>query len=309
MSARAALAAVAAACVLAAGCGPPPATIPAGIAVEGVASRLAAAGGGAPASLVGPFALPVPEGAPSLVAVRLVIVRGAVDCVVSDGATELARRRVERLGDDLVVLAVRATGAATLTIAQAPKTGPLDAELRGATLYAVSARTASAAAGAIAEAFERETGRSGDPAVENLVANPDFAADDEVRGTPADWYAYVDTAFDPATHALHVEGPAPARRPFLATGPVKVEAGRRYRATWRMAVARGTVVVRGVDYDELATVFAEPPVDAGGPIERSLEFIPPAGCRAVRLRFEGTAAGVDTAFDVSIVQIEALPDT
>ncbi len=263
-----------------------------------------------PAPLFEPLALDLAPGSPHLVAVRLEVGSGAVDCVVSRAGAELARRRVARLGDDLVVLPVRALDGpgATFAVRQAKGTGPLDVAIRSVTLYSVTADTAASTAAGLADAFERETGRAGDPAVENLVANADFAADDEVRGTPEDWFAYVDTRFDATAHSLEVAGTPPPGRPLVATGPVPVEAGRRYRAVARVAVSRGGVVFRAVDFDELETVAAtEAILPAPDGSERSLEFTVPPGCRAIRLRFDAAASGEPTELDLSTVQMEALP--
>ena len=129
-----------------------------------------------------------------LVAVRLALRSGGVECVVEGPAGEpLARRRVALAGENLALLPVRALdGPAQLSIIHAGGSGPLEAELREVALYRVEEGTAAGVAAAIAAQFERETGRTADPAAGNLVANADFAGDDEVRGTPADWLAYVE---------------------------------------------------------------------------------------------------------------------
>lgn len=262
------------------------------------------------APIFAPVGLDATPGRPHLLAVRLSLGSGAVDCVVTRGGGDVATRRVERTGESLVILPLGPfdAGVASFSLRQPKSTGLLDVELLDVTLVAVSEATASETAAEIAAAFERETGRTADAADENLIANADFASDDEVRGTPADWFAYVTTEFDAASHTLHVVGTAPGFRPFLATGPVRVVPGTRYRATWRLAVAEGAVQMRVVDYDELATVAADPPAIAGGGrVERSLEFVAPPDATGVRLRFEPAGPGASAAFDLSTVELEALP--
>ncbi len=263
-----------------------------------------------PAPIFAPVALDTSPGRPHLLAVRLSLGSGAVECVVTRGGTDLATRRVERTGESLVLLPLAPLdpGMASFSLRQPKSTGLLDVELLDVTLVAVSVATASETAAEIAASFERETGRMADVSDENLIANADFASDDEVRGTPADWFAYVATEFDASTHTLHVAGAAPGTRPFLATGPVRVVPGTRYRATWRIAVADGAVQVRVVDYDELSTVAADPPAIAGGGrVERSVEFVAPPDATGVRLRFEPAEPGASAAFDLSTVELEALP--
>jgi hypothetical protein len=147
-----------------------------------------------------------------------------------------------------------------------------------------------------------------DPASENLVANPDFRADDEVRGTPVDWFAYVETDFDAASHELRASGSPGPWRPYLATGPIRIEPGRRYRAVCRLAVDRGAVRFRAVDFDELTEIATSEPLPAGGgAVERELVFEATAASPAVRLRFDPVDEGADADFRVVVVQMEELP--
>ena len=296
IAARASWLGPALAAVLAAGCATPPAqsTVPVFAA--------------APDS-TGGVALPALDRGPYLVAVQVAVDAGAVDVVVSAGQAEFARRRMARVGRNLALLPVAGAPGGTAAVhLEAPSSGPsASARLVDVRLFETSTRDAAALATAVARDFERETGRMANPAVENLVANPDFAADDEVRGTPADWYAYVPTAFDAASHELRVEGPPPVARPFLATAPIRVREGARYRAVCRLSVESGEVAMRAVDYDELLEVGSAPAVGAPGAAEQSVFFVVPPGCRAVRLRFEPVDPGAAAAFRVAIVQMEELP--
>ncbi len=298
-------------CALAIGCGVPAAPSPLSASIALSRAAILAAATRSPSRLLDPIALDVGTGGIALVAIRFELERGSVECRVTAGQSDVAHRIVERFGDDLVILPVRAIGArkVELTVLQSADTGPVEIAMRGVEVYLVTPSSASATARAISEAFEAETGRMADPAVENLVANADFAADDEVRGTPADWFAYAATRFDASTHTLEVVGRSTDARPFLATGPVRVEPGARYRVRWRLSVTSGAVVVRATDYDELATVFAEEPVGPqAGSVDATETFVAPMGCRAIRVRFEGAEPGVVSQFAIDAVQLERLPD-
>lgn len=253
---------------------------------------------------------PIRPGAPHLLAVRCAIDSGAVVVAVVDGERRIAERRVGRLGENLALVPLGPGAASRLRVVVEPARtgGPLAARVRDVRLFEVTPANAVATAGALARAFEAETGRVADPASENLVANPDFRADDEARGTPVDWFAYVETTFDAGSHELRATGSPGPWRPFLATGPIRVEVGRRYRAVCRVTVERGAVRFRAVDYDELAEIGASEPVAAGvGPTEREIVFEASAASPAVRLRFDPVDEGADAAFRVAVVQMEALP--
>lgn len=256
-------------------------------------------------------AVRIAERGPHLLSLRISMERGEVDVSVRSGGRRLAGRRVTRLGENLVLLPVPpgTAGVVDLVVERPKRSGPLAGSIDEATLYTVTASGAVAVASEIADAFERETGRVADPAVDNMVANPDFASDDEVRGTPSDWFAYVGTDFDPEAHLLRVDGAPSQWRPYLETAPIPVEAGRAYRVRFRLEVAIGAVRFAVVDYDDLVTL-----VDGGvieptaGLANRSVVFRVPAAVRAVRLRFAPPEPAASARFVVSTVEMEPLPD-
>jgi hypothetical protein len=242
------------------------------------------------------------------VCVRVRLDGGVAEIAVSRGAGPVEARRISRLGEGLVILPIGpAGGEARLTI-RSGGAGPTDVEVRDVRVGRVRPDLASASAALVAHDFEIETGHLADAADDNLIANADFAADDEVRGTPADWFAYVDTDVDAASRVLSARGTAPDGRPLLATGPVRVRPGRRYRATVRIAVDAGAVVARVVDYDECVTVAETEPLGPGGPTgDATLEFVAPAHTHAVRLRLDPVQRGEAAALRLTAAQLELLP--
>jgi hypothetical protein len=250
-------------------------------------------------------------GTACLVSLRSTVLYGSFELRVLDESTRpLARRRVNRLGDNLDLLAVAAPpdGRLFVELIQPARSGPLDVELGALAIHAVSPDTAAPVAAELARQFEIETGRLAAPVEANLVPNADFSEDDEVRGTPADWSAYVAAEVDAGMHVLRAEGTPFGERPYLATGPVVVRPGARYLALCRLRVREGTVVFRIVDYDEVADLGVAPEVSAeDGAVERVLEFTP-GTARAVRLWLAPGASGSAAAFELHAIQLERLPE-
>lgn len=261
-----------------------------------------------PLLLAGPVPLDVDPALPAILAVRTNLRSGAFEILVSGPGTGDVRRRVERIGANLTIVPLPAVPSASLAVYQSANAGPLDFEVLGVTLTPVDPSAASRTAAGLAATFEAETGQLADPRVENLVPNASFAADDEVRGVPADWFAYVDTQANSLDRTLRVAGAPPEGRPYLATGPVRVESGRRYRILLRMAVRAGSVVVRVADYDELRTLAVIGTVSSvDGPVERWISLAASDGDRAFRVRFEPPRAGDAAEFEISAIQMELLP--
>ncbi len=258
--------------------------------------------------LAGPVALTTYGGMATIVSVRSSLRSGAFDLVASVNGSEFSRRRIERLGENLSLIPLPDAGSATLAVHQAPNAGPLDVLVLRAEIDSVVPEVALETATSKATRFEAETGQLADPAVENLVPNASFAADDEVRGTPADWFAYVETTTNELERRLRVAGVAPGWRPFLATAPIRVEPGRRYRVLVRLVVREGRIVVRVADYEELAVIVEVGTAAAGdGPVEFLVEFTANDGTRAARIRFEPVAPGERADFELSAIQMELLP--
>ncbi len=259
-------------------------------------------------TVFGPAAADVGAGSALLVA-RLSIRRGAVAVIVRDSSgTERARRVVARIGPSLVLIPVMSDGRMSVEVAEMAETGALELDIESMQIVPTVASDGVRRAAELAGAFERETGRLADPARENLVDNADFAEDDEVRGTPRNWFAYVPTTSDALTHSLHVAGMPPPSRPAAATGPVAVSEDRRYRLFVRMRVSAGPILVRVVDYDELLTL-SETQFAESGTEDRdaTLEFSPPPGCHGVRVQFAPVTPGSPVDFVLLLVQLEELP--
>ena len=258
--------------------------------------------------LAGPIALTTYGGMATIVSVRSSLLSGAFDLVANVNGAEFSRRRIERLGENLSIVPLPDAKSATLAVQQAPNAGPLDVLFLCAEIDSVIPEVALETATSKAARFEAETGQLADPAVENLVPNASFAADDEVRGTPADWFAYVETTTNEQERRLRVTGVAPGRRPLLATAPIRVEPGRRYRVLVRLLVREGSVVVRVADYEELAVIVEVGAAAAGGgPAEFRVEFTAYDGARAARIRFEPAVSGERADFELSAIQMELLP--
>lgn len=250
----------------------------------------------------------VDSGMSAVVSIRTSLQAGAFEIVTSVKGAESSRRRVERIGENLTLLPIPPDASATLDVYQVENAGPLEVQFLHAEVASGSPEAAIRAASARAARFEAETGQLADPTVENLVPNASFAADDEVRGTPADWFAYVETSTDVQERRLRVSGIAPPRRPFLATGPIRVESDVRYRVIVRVIVRAGAVAIRVADYEDtrlVAEVGAAAVAD--GPVERRVDFLASEADRAARIRFEPVVPGEFVDFEVSVIQMERLP--
>ena len=258
--------------------------------------------------LARPIALRMDSGMATIVTVRSTLRSGAFELVASVNGSEFSRRRIERLGENLSLIPIPGVESATLEVRQAPNAGPLDVLFLRAETMSVIPEAANESAGQMASRFEAETGQLADPIVENLVPNASFAADDEVRGTLADWFAYVETSTNVLERRLRVWGSAPGRRPYLATGPMRVESGRRYRVLVRLTVREGTVALRVADYEELRIIADIGAVSvADGPVERRIDFTASDADRAARIRFEPVTPGERVDFELSTIQMELLP--
>lgn len=153
-----------------------------------------------------------------LVSVRSSLRSGAIDVVAMADGEERSRRRLERIGENLILIFIPSSSGATLDLVQVANAGPLDVEIKRASfLNELEPDFARDVAADEAADFEANSGQLADPLVENLVPNASFAADDEVRGTPADWFAYVETSSNVLERRLRASGTAPGRRPYLAT--------------------------------------------------------------------------------------------
>lgn len=243
-----------------------------------------------------------------LVELRSSLRSGAIDVVAIADGEERSRRRVERIGENLILIFIPSSSGATLDLVQVANAGPLDVEIKRASFYELEPDFARDVAADAAADFEAETGQLADPLVENLVPNASFATDDEVRGTPADWFAYVETSTNVLERRLRVWGTAPGRRPYVATGPMRVEAGRRYRILVRLTVRDGAVALRVADYEELRVLVDLGSVSAAdGPVERRVDFTASDADRAARIRFEPATPGVPADFEITAIQMELLP--
>jgi hypothetical protein len=183
------------------------------------------------------------------------------------------------------------------------------AEIGELRVVEVEPTSASAVADRLAADFERETGRAADPESDNLVPNGRFAADDELRGVPVDWCAYSTTVVDPTTHTLRARGAPFGERPYLATGPVAIVPGRRYRAECRIRVGDGAVVFRAMDYDEIVVLGSSATaVPSSEFTARVLEFDAPPAAKAVRLWLAPVEPGASAEFELRAMQLEMLPE-
>jgi hypothetical protein len=261
----------------------------------------------APVDLVAPVALGDSATA-RLVAVRLELAEGSVVVAIRDaGGVEIVSQRTSRLGENLVVLPVRSgLDRPELRVAQPKATGGVRVDLRAVDVVEVDEPRAAAEAARLASEFEAETGRLGNAEPPNLVPNSDFVEDDEVRGTPAEWVAYVPTSVDRAGHVLRAIGRPHPGRPVVATAPMRLVAGRRYRALCRVRLDRGAILFRATDFDEASTLVAQGSAATGDEVDLTLDFVAPEWPPAVRLRID--SAG-DEEVDVSIseIQLELLP--
>lgn len=229
--------------------------------------------------------------------------------LVGPDGTVLHARRISLLGANRIYLAgPGALSSYTIDVVQPGRTGPVDVTLGELARTDGFVLDPAIQAMRDAEAFERETGRLADPAVGNLVPNADFKEDDEVRGAPKDWLAYVATERDAASRTLLAAGAPMGRRPYLAAGPVRLEAGRRYRALARLEVLEGEVVVKAVDYDETADIGRAEPVLAGEGLTERVFEIDGSRARAARLWFAPPAPGAPARFVIHAVQLELLPE-
>lgn len=243
-----------------------------------------------------------------IIAVRSTLCAGAYELVTTVGGVEFSRRRVDRIGENLSLLPLPPDAVASISVYQSANAGPLDVDFERVDTMRMTPNWASDNARELASSFEAETGQLADPVVGNLVPNASFAADDEVRGTPADWFAYVETSTNVLERKLRVWGTAPGRRPYLATGPMRVESGRRYRVLVRLTVREGAVALRVADYEELRVVADAGTVSAAdGSVERRVEFTASDADRAARIRFEPLTAGERADFEISAIQMELLP--
>jgi hypothetical protein len=245
-----------------------------------------------------------------LLALRLELEEGAVELNVERASAGPIRRSITRLGPYLALVPLVAQGETlTASLVQVARSGPVRVELGSLRIQPVEPDTIESAALAISSEFERETGRLADPASDNLVPNADFVEDDEVRGLPAHWSSYAEVTVDRDAHVVVVAGAPYKGRPFLATGPVPLISGRRYRAECRLRVEHGTLDFRAVDYDEL-TVLAALSVETVGAEFGvfSLEFVAPPEARAVRLWLAPRTSGDGGSFELRTMQLELLPE-
>jgi hypothetical protein len=301
--------ALVAAAVFAAGCSAAPRPDSGPVASGLAAGRYAREAVPESARLFPPAAVSV-DGGVCLVALRSTILEGALDLRVRDGAGRLlGSRRVARPGENLHLIAVVPPPDRQMLIecVQTARAGSVDVEIAGIDVWATTPEAVGGMAERISREFERATNRIADPSAENLVPNADFAEDDDVRGTPADWSAYVTTEVVPGAHSVRAAGAPPPGRPYLATGPIPVEPGARYRASCRVGAQSGAVVFLAMDYDEMREIAAAAPVSAGDEGERSLE-LEAGGTRAVRLWLAPPAPGAAATFDLREMRLERLPD-
>lgn len=261
-----------------------------------------------PVLIAGPIALTTVSDLATIVSVRSRLNSGVYELVTFVDGTEFSRRRIGRIGENMTIVPLPAVGSATLAVYQSGNAGPLDVEFVKADVTGVVSDDAVSDALIKSSRFEKETGQLADPAVENMVPNSSFAADDEVRGTPADWFAYVETSTNVLERRLRVWGTAPGRRPYVATGPMRVEPGRRYRILVRLTVRDGAVALRVADYEELRVLVDLGSVSAAdGPVERRVDFTASDADRAARIRFEPVTPGVPADFEITAIQMELLP--
>jgi hypothetical protein len=247
-------------------------------------------------------------GMSSIVAVRSTLTTGSFEIVAIVHDAEYSARSVSRLGENLTLLPLPPDSKAIVNVYQSKNSGPLDVNFETADITNADPEIAYRLAAEMAAEFESKIGQVADPLVENLVPNASFAADDEVRGTPADWFAYVETSSNVLERRLRVTGTAPGRRPFLATGPIRVEPGRRYRILVRMTVFEGGVSMRVADYEELRVISdLGTATAADGPVERRIDFQATDADRAARIRFEPVTQGERADFELSAIQMEVLP--
>jgi hypothetical protein len=270
--------------------------------------RLVEHGAGS-AVLAGPVRIGVADGHTYIVALRLTLEEGAVALALDGAAGGAYSRTISRLGPYLALIPVRAYGSAlALSLEQPQRAGPVRASTGELSIVEVEPSTVEATTSALVEAFERETGRIADPAVDNLVPNADFADDDEYRGLPRDWSIYGDPRVDARLHTLTVASAGYDGRPLAASGPVPVSTGQRYLARCDLRAVNAPVRFRAVDYDEIRQLGESAVVDpADGWSTRTIEFRATDSDRAVRLWLE--AANVANAsVEIRAIQLEVLPE-
>jgi hypothetical protein len=272
---------------------------------EGYASRSTSGND----TLVEPISIPCLPNQRYLVVVRLTLEEGAVDVTVGRSSEGRVTRSITRLGPYLALLPVVAQGdSLSVSLLQKARSGPVRVELGSLRIQAVEPDTIESAAAALVSQFEGETGRIADPISDNLVPNANFAEDDEVRGLPAHWSAYADVTVDDETHVVSVTGAPYEGRPFLASGPVALIPGRRYRAECRLRNTGGALEFRAVDYDE-RDVLAATEVEPSGPEfgAHTLELVAPPDAKAVRLWLAPRTIGGGGSFELRTMQLELLP--
>jgi len=263
------------------------------------------------ATLVEPVRIATEPGRSYILSLRLDLQEGAVIAKVINGTREPFTRKVSRLGPYLALLPVKASGdSIALSLEQSPRNGPVRVETRDLSIVGVTPETIARTVAMLIASFELETGRSGDPSVDNLVPNSDFADDDEYRGLPRDWSIYGDASFDDASHTLTVVGTGYLDRPLVATGPVPTSTGRRYRAQCDLRVVDGAAEFRAVDYDETRVLVQAEPVAPGDSwATRSIEFLARPEDHAVRLWIAPLANGRTPTVEVRSIQLEILPES
>lgn len=260
--------------------------------------------------LLTPYSLDVDDDNPTLTVVELELSEGIVECQIrSERGGTLQARRITRIGPNLVILPLGRGGArhAQLAFVQPANSGPLSANLQSVSISSVTEKTAARVADSICNEFESRTMVRANPVDDNLIPNADFKSDDEVRGTPADWFAYVETQSNQLDRSLLVSGVPPPNRPFLASAPIRVNGRQFFRLSGRILVRDGMVRVRVMDYDELETVFDSDTVfDPGESRDFSWDFTVPAGTKAVRVWFSPQNSGERAEFVVSEVNLQDL---